>query len=461
MMLHGILPALGAAALIAPALAAQATPPAPVPTRDALEEQRKALHERLRQYQLEERRIALHGSLRRYQASPPEASRGQILLDDSLDREASRRRIVERVDRRIAEAMELLRIEIRAIVEEELARAAPGPVEDVDEARLGAAWRLEPFGSAQPWMGVELAAHEGRESLTVKRVLSGGPAEKAGVREGDRIHSVLDVSVADRSELGAVLGTRLPGDRIEVRVQRGGEEARLSLVLGVRAGGEDGGAVDEDDEEARLAAERAEAGSAREAESAGDAEKIKIGFEDMEVGKAPKGWSFGRTGDGPEGTWTVEKDGENAVLKQSSADPTDFRFPVAVLDGKEFGDFTLTVRYKALSGEVDQVGGAVFRYRDPKTYLICRANALEGNFRLYAVVDGNRKQLKSQNVGVKEKEWHTLRVECRGKEVRCSLDGGEPLVAEIEGFGPGKVGVWTKADAVTLFDDLVVEPIPK
>ena len=465
MMRHGILPTLGAAALIAPGLATQGTTPAPVPTRDAQEEERKALDEKVRRYldslreaargrMLEEQWKGVDARVRQDLASKREASQS-LLLDDSLDREAWRRRILARIDRRIAEAVERLRAEVRAIVEEELARNEPGPVEDVDEARLGAAWRLDIFGSAQPWMGVELAAQEGAESLKVKSVLPVSPAAEAGLREGDRILSVLGVPVADRAELGAVLGTRMPGDRIELKVRREGEEVALFLVLGLHPEGRSA-AVDEDDEEARLAAGRAESAGSGE-----DPEKVQIGFEETQSGQPPKGWSFARTGEGPEGKWTVESDGENSVLKQSSADPTISRYPIAVLDGKSFGDFTLTARFRPLSGEVDQAGGVVFRYVDANRYLICRANSLEENFRLYTVIDGKRQQLKSQEVKVLAKEWHTIKVECRGKEVKCSLDGGTPLFAEIEGFAPGKVGFWTKADAVTLFDDLEVAPIPK
>ncbi|MCI0587967.1 MAG: PDZ domain-containing protein [Planctomycetes bacterium] len=468
-MRHGILPTLGAAALIAPGLATQGTTPAPVPTRDAQEEERRALDEKVRRY-LDSLREATRGRILEERWKAPEERLQQdlaskrvsqgLLLDGSLDREAWRRQILARIDRRIAEAVERLRVEVRAIVEEELARAEPGPVEDVDEARLGAAWRLELFRPSQPWMGVELAAEEGAESLKVKRVLPVSPAAEAGLREGDRILSVLGIPVADRAELGAVLGTRMPGDRVELKVRREGEEVVLFLVLGLPPEGRSA-AVDEDDEEARLAAERAEPAAPREARLGDDMERIKIGFEETETGKPPKGWSFARTGEGPEGKWTVENDGENSVLKQSSADSTNSRYPVAVLDGKQFGDFTLTARFRPISGEVDQAGGVVFRYVDANRYLICRANALEGNFRLYTVIDGKRQQLKSQDVKVLAKEWHAIRVECRGKEVKCSFDGGTPLVAEIEGFAPGKVGFWTKADSVTLFDDLEVEPIKK
>jgi len=184
-----------------------------------------------------------------------------------------------------------------------------------------------------------------------------------------------------------------------------------------------------------------------------------LSFAKTPVGKPPEGWSFARTGEGEIGTWIVEKDGEDFTLKQVSADDTDSRFPIAVWDGETFGDLRLTARFKAISGKVDQAGGLVFRYRDARNYLICRANALEDNFRVYTVIDGKRKTLASQKVEVAANEWHTLRVECRGGEVRCTFDGHEPLVVSVEGFEKGKVGLWTKADSVTAFKDVAVEPL--
>ncbi|HET6203418.1 MAG TPA: PDZ domain-containing protein [Planctomycetota bacterium] len=411
-------------------------------------------------------KLEMDGRLRAYL----HALRGEPGRDDL------RRRILERVDARIAEAVERLRSEIRSIVEEELAAGAADETGNV--RRRGRMAPRSPalprVGADRPRVGVELAGGDGEEGLTVARVLPESPAADAGLREGDRIVSILGVPVKDREELGAILGTRSPGDRVELGVRRGDGEVAVGVVLGAWAEPEEEGeeeegdeAMEEDDDQSRMAAALAPMmgepapRAAQESTPAPAAGATKITFEDMAVGQPPKGWSFARTGGGPEGKWTVEKDGENAVLKQSSADATDFRFPIAVLDGKEFGDFVLTVRFKALSGEVDQAGGVVFRYANANRYLICRANALEGNFRLYTVIEGKRKQLKSQNVKVSPKEWHTIRVECRGNEVRVSYEGGEPLVAEVEGFGPGKVGVWTKADSVTLFDDLVVEPVAK
>lgn len=184
-----------------------------------------------------------------------------------------------------------------------------------------------------------------------------------------------------------------------------------------------------------------------------------LSFEKTPPGKAPEGWSFDRTGEGEVGTWIVEKEGEELALKQTSTDETNSRYPIAVWDGETFEDFQLDARFMAISGKVDQAGGLVFRYRDAKNYLICRANALEGNFRVYTVIDGKRNTLASQEVEVSPKEWHALRVECRGEEIRCAFDGHEPLVVRVEGFVKGKVGLWTKADSVTSFKAVTVAPL--
>jgi hypothetical protein len=187
-------------------------------------------------------------------------------------------------------------------------------------------------------------------------------------------------------------------------------------------------------------------------------EPVKFPFTDMEAGKPPKGFSSARTGKGPEGTWVIEKEGDNQVLKQTSTDDTDFRFVVSVYDGSEYGDASVSVRFKAHSGEVDQAGGLVVRYKDAENYVLCRANALEGNFRVYTVKAGERKQLKTQRVTVAAGTWHKLSVECKGKKISCRLNEETPLEIEVEGFDRGKVGVWTKSDSVTSFDDLEITP---
>jgi hypothetical protein len=133
---------------------------------------------------------------------------------------------------------------------------------------------------------------------------------------------------------------------------------------------------------------------------------------------------------------------------------------MAVATGGTYGDLDLSVKFKAISGRVDQAGGLVFRYRDANNYYLVRANALENNYRLYHVVRGTRTQIAGSNLRVTANAWHTLRVVCAGEQIEAYYDGQRAITARDATFrGPGLVGVWTKADSVTYFDDLVVQGV--
>jgi len=178
------------------------------------------------------------------------------------------------------------------------------------------------------------------------------------------------------------------------------------------------------------------------------------------VGKPPSGFTSYATGGGPEGKWVV-KDMAGApsgshVVEQTDADKTDVRFPVLTADKGEYSDLDVSMKGKALSGKVDQGMGLVFRFRDPKSYYIVRANALENNFRLYKMVNGRRLQFAGANVKVSSNEWHTLRAVVKGDHIICYFDGKPLIDAHDKTYTTGKIGLWTKADSVIAFDDLTV-----
>lgn len=182
-------------------------------------------------------------------------------------------------------------------------------------------------------------------------------------------------------------------------------------------------------------------------------------FDGDKADGPPAGFSFGRTGNGKEGRWVVQAAADAKskpnVLVQLDADATDFRFPVAVVDASSFKDVKLSVSCKPISGSVDQACGLVFRFKDAKNYYLTRANALEGNVRLYHVKDGNRVQFASWSGNVATKVWHKLAVEAKGDRFVVSFDDQKILDAKDSTFTEaGKVGLWTKADSVTQFDDL-------
>jgi len=182
-------------------------------------------------------------------------------------------------------------------------------------------------------------------------------------------------------------------------------------------------------------------------------------FESDRVGSPPANFEFARTGRGAEGKWTVEIErggGKNHVLLQSSADKTDYRFPVAVVKNDSFHDVTLTVRARPLQGEVDQGFGLVWRYRDANNYYITRCNADENNCTIYHTINGSRRAFQNRSVKVATRVWHTLKMQARGNHFVVWFDGEKVLDAHDDTFQSGQVGLWTKADSVIEFDDFTI-----
>jgi Domain of Unknown Function (DUF1080) len=114
------------------------------------------------------------------------------------------------------------------------------------------------------------------------------------------------------------------------------------------------------------------------------------------------------------------------------------------------------VKFKPISGKEDQAGGLVWRAKDADNYYIARANALEDNVTIYHTVNGRRTEKKRTNTKVASNQWHTLRVEFQGSHFTVAFDGKKAIDWTDDTLKEaGKVGVWTKADSVTLFDDFV------
>jgi hypothetical protein len=164
-----------------------------------------------------------------------------------------------------------------------------------------------------------------------------------------------------------------------------------------------------------------------------------------------------------EGRWSLVPEAggcpANGVLRQDA--PV---LPWAVLlvtgPGHAYGDVRVRVRFQPISGVVDGSGGIIFRARDAKNYYVVRANALEDNLNLYIVKDGVRTALKEERVTPPAfHAWHTLEVTAKGDSFRAVLDGRDVVQAKDGTFSSGWVGLWTKADSVTLFDDLESEPV--
>ena len=184
-------------------------------------------------------------------------------------------------------------------------------------------------------------------------------------------------------------------------------------------------------------------------------------FEKDDVDKVPAGFEFATTAKTPAGKWTIRKDGENKVLVQTDADKTKNRFALALAKDSSFKDVKLSVRGKPLSGEIDQAVGLVWRCQDADNYYLARSNALESNVRLYRVIKGIRTQIAGkEEVKLEKGQWHTLGVEHKGSAIAVYLNGAKLFEAEDKTIADaGKIGVWTKADSVTCFDDLIADEL--
>ena len=187
-----------------------------------------------------------------------------------------------------------------------------------------------------------------------------------------------------------------------------------------------------------------------------------ISFESDEIGATPKGWTATLTGTGKE-HWTVERD-ETApsklkVLKQSGS----ATFPLLLKNGTNIRDGFIEVKFKAVAGSQDRAAGIVWRARDANNYYVTRANALEDNVVLYKTVKGTRSALdivgRKGGYGVKvpvpADTWHSLRIDFNASRFRVLFNGNQMFEVEDATFtDAGKIGLWTKADSVTLFDQV-------
>jgi hypothetical protein len=187
-------------------------------------------------------------------------------------------------------------------------------------------------------------------------------------------------------------------------------------------------------------------------------------FDSLRAGEPPAGFTFARTGSGRVGRWVVRAaaDAPSApnVLAQEDSDRTDYRFPLAIADGPTFGDVSVSVRCKPVGGRVDRACGIVWRYQDENNYYLTRANALEDNVCWYYVQNGRRIEVKRVKIPVPSGVWHSLRADMRGDHVEVYFNDQKLIDVHDSRFAsPGKVGVWTKADSYTLFDNLSATPL--
>ncbi len=183
-------------------------------------------------------------------------------------------------------------------------------------------------------------------------------------------------------------------------------------------------------------------------------------FENYQLGQTPPGWSVSLTGRGKMCSWSILSDNGNKVLAQTSSETPDYRFNIVTNNTLSYKDVEISVRFKAVKGNGDQGGGPVWRYVDENNYYVARANPLENNYRLYKVVNGNRIQLKSANIKMTDGKWYNLKIVMKGNNIQCYFNGKPKLQATDNTFkNAGKIGLWTKSDAATWFDELNIQEV--
>ncbi|MBI5369534.1 MAG: PDZ domain-containing protein [Planctomycetes bacterium] len=382
-------------------------------------------------------------------------------------------------------AAEELRRQAAARAHEAAARAH----EEAAAAKRGAEAKtgheVPPAGAAtkpagkSPWLGVQLGQPEAESDedeaagVPIAALVPGGPAAQAGLKEGDVIVKIGTQAVKDAPALIEAVTSHKVGAKVQVTFQRGDQERTLTVTLGARPSPLDEASDEPADEDADEEAEEhpaekpaavappAEhpAGASPHHRTAGGGQ-VLISFDDAKAGTLPDAVACFVTGRGPAGQWEIKADPSAPsapnVLAQTSTDDTDYRFPVLVCKDHVFADIDLAVKFKAVSGKVDQAAGLVFRLRDANNYYVVRANSLENNLRLYKVEDGRRRQFAGADFEVKSGVWHDLRVSVKGDRFEVWLDGTSRIKAQDGTFDKGLCGLWTKADSVTYFDDIKI-----
>jgi hypothetical protein len=198
-----------------------------------------------------------------------------------------------------------------------------------------------------------------------------------------------------------------------------------------------------------------------------DQQERRLRLTKDDAGKLPAGWKAEKTGQGEGSVWKVVADDtapskSGYALAQTAEGPNGL-FNLCVDGEASLKDVEVSVAFKAMKGKLDQGGGVVWRLADADNYYVARMNPLEDNFRVYKVIGGKRTQLGTkEGLKVPAGEWHTIKVTMKGEQIECWLDGKKYLEAKDDSIPKaGKVGLWTKADAQTHFDQFQAAALEK
>jgi hypothetical protein len=170
-------------------------------------------------------------------------------------------------------------------------------------------------------------------------------------------------------------------------------------------------------------------------------------------------FEFAASGDGRPSKWSIIDNDAGCGLAQIDPEPNENRLAFALYRPLSARDVNVSTRFMTISGKIDQAAGLFVRFRSSDDYYYAvSANALENNVNLYRVVAGRREMIGGMEINVSGQAWHTLGIAARDERLTVFFDGRELFVATDRRFPgpPGKVGMWTRADSMTLFESLEI-----
>lgn len=289
-----------------------------------------------------------------------------------------------------------------------------------------------------PYFGIDADPAEG--GMKVTRVYPNTSAAAAGLAAGDLVVEVDGQRTDTPATLGRAIRRARVGATLTVAWVRAGVRTTSSAVLSRRP------EEDEDEDEQFPDTAAAAAAPGRRA--------FTFDGADVLEGLEPRLGGHGA----PPRFEAVAHDGGRA-LRQADGDPTGIRFPLAVVRGFQALDVAARVRFRLAGGVNDRAAGIVVRMKDPANYLVARANAVEGDLRIFRTVNGLRRTLPGAVVkaAFDDGAWHTLEVRAEGPRVTAVLDGTTTVTSYDTYLGRGAAGLWTKSDSVTEFDDFTLD----
>jgi len=191
---------------------------------------------------------------------------------------------------------------------------------------------------------------------------------------------------------------------------------------------------------------------------------VKIDLANDGVGRPPADFEFARTGDGDLGRWTVVTDAtavDGLAIEHVSTDQHEDRYPLAIYKPLAPENLVIWARFKIISGTMLSAGLAL-SVRSPETYYAVSASALEQRVDLLLVANGKVKHIEgASDVSIEKDRWHMLKVTLDDDHFVVALDGRVLFTTYDRGrMKGGRIGLWTREDNVTRFDQIEIRPLP-